>query len=157
MTRDGAIDGVETKALTTHSDERGFFREIARGSDGIVSDGWKQVSHSLMHPGVAKAWHVHTTQIDWWYVPVGDLKVALYDVREGSATRGTLQELFLGEHYEAQLLKIPAGVAHGCRALNGPAHLIYLTSGEYDPSEEGRLPHDDPSIGYDWTALPPIK
>jgi dTDP-4-dehydrorhamnose 3,5-epimerase len=153
----GAINGVETKALSTHNDERGFFREIVRASEGIVGEGWKQVSHSLMHPGVAKAWHVHPTQIDWWYVPVGDLKVALYDGREGSATRGNLQELFLGEHYDAQLLKVPAGVAHGCRVLSGPAHLIYLTSGEYDTAEEGRLPHDDPSIGYDWTALPPIK
>lgn len=151
------IDGVELKELVTHHDERGFFREIARATEAIVAEGWKQVSHSLMFPGVAKAWHVHRTQIDWWYVPVGDLKVALYDLREGSPTQGRLQELFLGEHYAAQLLKIPAGVAHGCKAINGPAHLIYLTSGTYDLAEEGRLPHDDPSIGYDWTALPPIR
>jgi dTDP-4-dehydrorhamnose 3,5-epimerase len=110
-----------------------------------------------MFAGVAKAWHVHPTQTDWWYVHVGDLKVALYDPRDGSPTRGQLQELFLGEHYEAQLLKIPPGVAHGCKALGGTAHLIYLTSSVYSAEEEGRLPHDDPSIGYDWTALPPIK
>jgi dTDP-4-dehydrorhamnose 3,5-epimerase len=109
-----------------------------------------------MYPGVAKAWHVHPTQIDWWYAPVGDLKVALYDTREGSPTRGELQELLLGERYEAQLLKIPPGVAHGCKAIGGPAHLIYLTSRTYEPQEEGRIPHDDPSIGYDWTAPPPI-
>ena len=156
MSTAAQIQGVETKSLTTHSDERGFFREIARASDGIVSEGWRQVSHSLMHPGVAKAWHVHKTQVDWWYVPVGDLKVALYDGRDGSSSKGVLQELFLGEHYEAQLVKIPAGVAHGCRVLTGPAHLVYLTSGEYDPAEEGRRAHDDDEIGYDWTALPPI-
>jgi dTDP-4-dehydrorhamnose 3,5-epimerase len=150
------IDGVELKPLMTHRDERGFFREIARDTEGIVREGWAQVSHSLMHPGVAKAWHLHPTQIDWWYVPVGDLKVALYDTREGSATAGKLLELFLGEHYSEQLLKIPAGVAHGCRAIGGPAHLIYLTSSVYNPDEEQRLPHDDPAIGYDWTAPPPI-
>ena len=150
------IDGVEIKQLVTHPDERGFFREIARSSEEITREGWAQVSHSLMHPGVAKAWHVHKTQIDWWYVPVGDLKVALYDMRDGSATKGELQELFVGEHYEAQLVKIPPGVAHGCRVIGGTAHLIYLTSGTYDPEEEGRLDHDDASIGYDWTALPPI-
>ncbi|MDP3767885.1 MAG: dTDP-4-dehydrorhamnose 3,5-epimerase family protein [Dehalococcoidia bacterium] len=150
------IEGVELKALVTHSDERGFFREIARTTEEIVKEGWAQVSHSLMHPGVAKAWHVHPTQIDWWYVPAGDLKVALYDTREGSATRGQLDELFLGEHYDAQLLKIPAGVAHGCRVIGGTAHLVYLTSGTYDTAEERRIPHDDPTIGYDWTAPPPI-
>ena len=150
------LDGVELKELTTHRDERGFFREIARDTEEIVTEGWAQVSHSLMHPGVAKAWHVHPNQIDWWYVPVGDLKVALYDTRDGSSTKGQLDELFLGEHYDAQLLKIPAGVAHGCRVIGGLTHLIYMTSKTYDPDEEGRIPHDDPDIGYDWTAPPPI-
>ena len=150
------IDGVELKELTTHRDERGFFREIARDTEEIVTEGWAQVSHSLMHTGVAKAWHVHPNQIDWWYVPVGDLKVALYDTRDGSSTKGQLDELFLGEHYDAQLLKIPAGVAHGCRVIGGLTHLIYMTSKTYDPDEEGRIPHDDPDIGYDWTAPPPI-
>ena len=150
------IEGVQLKQLVTHRDERGFFREIARDTEEIVAEGWAQLSHSLMHSGVAKAWHVHPTQIDWWYVPVGDLKVALYDPRDGSPTRGDLDELFLGEHYDAQLLKIPAGVAHGCRAIGGTAHLIYLTSSTYNPDEEGRIPHDDASIGYDWKALPPI-
>lgn len=151
------IEGVEIKELVTHRDERGFFREIVRNTEAIVREGWAQASHSLLHPGVAKAWHVHPTQVDWWYVPVGDLKVALFDLREGSPSRGELLEIFLGEHYEAKLLKIPAGVAHGCRAIGGTAHLIYFTSGTYDPREEGRLPHDDPAIGYDWTAPPPIK
>lgn len=150
------IEGVEVKRLATHPDERGFFREIVRNTEDIAREGWAQASHSLMYPGVAKAWHVHPTQIDWWYVPVGDLKVALYDTREGSPTCGQLQELLLGEHYEAQLLKIPAGVAHGCKAIGGAAHLIYLTSRTYDPQEEGRIPHDDPGIGYDWTAPPAI-
>ena len=150
------IEGVELKSLVTHTDERGFFREIARGTEEIVREGWAQVSHSLMHPGVAKAWHLHPTQIDWWYVAVGDLKVALYDTREGSATRGELAQFLLGEHYEAQLLRIPAGVAHGCRALGETAHLIYLTSSTYNPKEEQRIPHDDAEIGYDWTAPPPI-
>jgi dTDP-4-dehydrorhamnose 3,5-epimerase len=150
------IEGVEIKELVTHSDERGFFREIVRGTEEIVAEGWAQVSHSLMFPGVIKAWHVHRTQVDWWYVVSGDLKVALYDTREGSSTRGELQEVFLGDHYPARLLKIPAGVAHGCKAIGGQTHLVYLTSSTYDPKEESRIPHDDPGIGYDWLAPPPI-
>jgi dTDP-4-dehydrorhamnose 3,5-epimerase-like enzyme len=37
------------------------------------------------------------------------------------------------------------------------SHLLYLTSSVYDPDDEGRIPHDDASIGYDWTAGPAIK
>jgi dTDP-4-dehydrorhamnose 3,5-epimerase len=41
--------------------------------------------------------------------------------------------------------------------VSGPAHLFYVTSRMYDPADEGRIPHDDPSIGYDWEKGPPIK
>jgi dTDP-4-dehydrorhamnose 3,5-epimerase len=148
------IDGVEVKELVTHSDERGFFREVIRETDEFFGH-FGQWSHSLMYPGTAKAWHVHARQTDWWYC-IGALKVALYDTREGSPTRGRLMEFFMGDQYGARSVKIPPGVAHGCRALE-LTHLLYVTSNVYDPSDEGRIPHDDPAIGYDWTAAPEIK
>ncbi|HWE61397.1 MAG TPA: dTDP-4-dehydrorhamnose 3,5-epimerase family protein [Chloroflexota bacterium] len=151
------IEGVEIKQLATHPDERGFFREVIRVTDTFFGEGFGQLSHSLMYHGVVKAWHIHPRQIDWWYVPIGALKVALHDLREDSPTRGVTSELLLGEMYNAQVLKIPAGVAHGCVALVGPTHLLYVTSRVYDPQEEGRIPHDDEDIGYDWLAGPPIR
>ncbi len=150
------IAGVEIKELKTHPDQRGFFREIIRVTDAFFGEGFGQLSHSLMFPGVAKAWHYHHTQVDWWYVPVGALKVVLHDLREDSPTRGETMELMMGENYPAIVLKIPPGVAHGCKALGGITHLFYVTSNTYDPKEEGRLPHDDPCIGYDWLAGAPI-
>jgi dTDP-4-dehydrorhamnose 3,5-epimerase len=151
------IEGVEIKELVTHPDERGYFREVIRKTDPFFGEGFAQLSHSLMHPGVAKAWHIHKTQIDWWYVPLGVLKVALYDTRPDSPTHGELMELFMGEEHGQSVLKIPPGVAHGCKAIGGTAHLVYVTSNTYDPAEEGRIAHDDPTIGYDWLAGPSIK
>jgi dTDP-4-dehydrorhamnose 3,5-epimerase len=151
------IAGVTVKELVTHTDERGFFREIIRVTDDFFQDGFAQWSHSLMHPGTAKAWHVHQKQTDWWYVAIGTLKVALYDTRSDSPTCGQLTELFLGDNHLPQVIKIPPGVAHGCKAIGGAAHLFYITSHTFDPADEGRIPHDDPEIGYDWTAMPPIK
>jgi dTDP-4-dehydrorhamnose 3,5-epimerase len=110
-----------------------------------------------MHAGVAKAWHIHERQVDWWYVAGGLLKVALYDARPGSPTHRELMEMFMGDHQPARLLRVPPGVAHGCKALDGPVHLLYVTSKVYDPADEGRIPHDDPEIGYDWVKGPPIK
>ena len=107
-----------------------------------------------MYQGTAKAWHIHRKQTDWWYV-IGAVKAALYDTRDGSPTKGTLMEFLMGDGHAA-CVKIPPGVAHGCRALER-SHLLYITSSVYDPDDEGRIPHDDPSIGYDWTAGPPIK
>ncbi len=152
-----AIDGVVVKSLVTHPDERGFFREVIRKTDPFFAEGFAQLSHSLMHPGVAKAWHIHKTQIGWWYVPIGVLKVALYDARADSPTKGVLQELFMGGEHGYSVLKIPAGVAHGCKATGGTAHLLYVTSNVYDTAEEGRIPFDDAEIGYDWISGPTIK
>ncbi len=151
------IDGVVFKELVTHSDERGFFREIIRVTDGFFEEGFGQWSHSLMHPGTAKAWHVHQRQTDWWYVAIGTLKVALYDTRLNSPTHGQLLEFLMGENHPARAIKIPPGVAHGCKAIGGPVHLFYITSNTYDPADEGRIAHDDPEIGYDWTAPPTIN
>jgi dTDP-4-dehydrorhamnose 3,5-epimerase len=146
------IQGVEIKDLVTHADERGFFREVIRETDPFF-ERFGQWSHSLMFAGTAKAWHHHARQTDWWYA-IGTLKVALYDLRKDSPTSGELMEFMLGDRF-AKCLKIPPGVAHGCRALE-LSHLLYVTSSVYDPSDEGRRPHDDPEIGYDWTAFPKI-
>lgn len=151
------IEGVIAHDLVTHHDERGFFREIIRVTDPFFKEGFGQWSHSLMHTGVAKAWHIHRVQIDWWYVPIGVLKVALHDTRPESPTYRKTIELFMGEHQPAKVLRIPPLVAHGCKTLTGPAHLFYITSNIYNPADEGRIPHDDKTIGYDWVKGPAIK
>ncbi len=151
------IDGVALKNLKTHVDNRGFFREIIRKTDEFFEEGFGQWSHSLMYPGVIKAWHIHNQQTDWWYVCSGVLKVVLYDKRPESSTYRQRMEIMLGENYQASVVKIPPGVAHGCKCMSGPANLFYITSHTYDPEDEGRIPHDDPEIGYDWLAGPPIK
>ena len=151
------IEGVEIKELVTHTDERGFFREIIRVTDEFFGEGFGQFSHSMMFPGVAKAWHIHKTQVDWWYVPVGNIKVGLHDKRADSPTRGETQVVFMGENYGGKALRIPPGVAHGCKVLGETAHLLYITSKIYDPAEEGRIAYNDEEIGFDWEAGPEIS
>ena len=150
------IHDVVIKELATHADERGFFREIIRATDESFREGFGQLSHSLVHIGVTKAWHIHKKQVDWWYVPSGVLKVALHDTRPASPTFRKTMEFALGDHQPARCVRIPPRVAHGYRCVAGPAHVIYVTSRVYDPADEGRIPHDDPAIGYDWLKGPAI-
>ena len=151
------IDGVALRNLKSHRDERGFFREIISVTDDFFEEGFGQWSHSLMHPGVIKAWHIHNKQTDWWYVCTGVLKVVLYDKRPESSTYRQSMEIMLGDSHEASVLKIPPGVAHGCKCISGPANLLYVTSRTYNPEDEGRIPHDDSEIGYDWLEGEPIR
>ena len=62
MFEKGEIEGVVIKKLSTHSDERGFFREIIRKTDEFFAEGFAQWSHSVMHTGSAKGWHFHRLQ-----------------------------------------------------------------------------------------------
>ena len=151
------IEGVVLKELVTHCDERGFFREIIRVTDDFFTEGFGQWSHSLMYTGTVKAWHIHKVQVDWWYIGSGVLRVVLYDTRSDSTSYRTTMELLMGDFQPSQVLRIPPGVAHGCKAISGPVHLFYITSKVYDPSDEGRILHDDPIIGYDWLKGPDIK
>ena len=146
------IDGVEIKELAAHKDERGFFCEVIRNSDIFFQNNFGQLSHSMTHKGVFKAWHMHKKQTDWMYVAIGDIKLALYDTRKDSRTNGDLVEIFMGEKSGRKVVKIPPGVAHGYKILNGPMHIVYVTDREYDPADELRISHNDPKIGYDWIS-----
>ena len=151
------IEGVTVKNLVTHSDERGFFREIIRVSDDFFAVGFGQLSHSLVYPGVIKAWHAHYRQTQWTYIACGLIKVALHDGRSESPTYRQTMEILVGDNQPGQVYCFPPGVVHGYRCIGGPAHIIYVTSGVYDLTDEIRMPHDDPSIGYDWLKGLTIK
>ena len=151
------IHGLQIKELIRHPDERGYFEEMIRKTDDFFAEGFAQVSHSFMHQGVVKAWHIHKTQIDWWYVAQGLVKAVVYDARKESPTYKQLEEYMLNTPTGPNIvLKIPFGVAHGLKVIEGPADLVYVTSGIYSKDEEGRIAYDDKDIGYDWVQGMPI-
>ena len=56
-----------------------------------------------MIAGVVKAWHIHTTQVDWWYVVRGTIKMALFDKqREVTKTYKELNEFTIGSAEEGK-------------------------------------------------------
>ncbi len=147
-----SIMGVKIKPLNTHSDDRGFFREIIRATDQFFEEGFGQLSHSLVYSGVVKAWHGHSVQSQWTYAATGTLKVVLHDIRKDSPTYKETMEFLVGDNTETAVYLFPPGVAHGYKCINGPANIIYVTSGQYDLKDEVRIPHDSPEIMYDWGA-----
>ncbi len=145
------IDGVATKQLKVIPDERGRLMEILRADDDLFMK-FGQIYMTTGYPGVVKAWHYHKVQFDHFCVLKGMMKVVLYDAREGSPTRGEVNEFFLGEHRPV-LLRIPALVFHGFKTISTEeALLINMSTEPYDPAapDEFRVhPHDN-DIPYDW-------
>ncbi len=143
------IKGVKIKRLKKHTDDRGYFMELLRTDDPMFSQ-FGQWSLSKMATGVIKAWHIHRIQTDYWFVPIGVVRAVLYDMREDTVSAGDINEFMLGDDQEPIVLTIPPGVAHGCKVLQGPAMLSYMTTHVYDPTDEGRVSFNDEVIGYDW-------
>ncbi|CAG9622718.1 dTDP-4-dehydrorhamnose 3,5-epimerase family protein [Sutcliffiella rhizosphaerae] len=148
-----SIENVVFKKIIKHCDDRGFFAEVLRDDDYLLSH-FGQLSWSTSYPDVIKAFHYHKEQDDLWFFPSGNTQVVLYDLREHSVTKGKTNVYYMGENNPSILL-IPKGVAHGYRVLGEkPAILVYCTTKSYNPSQpdEKRIPWDNKVIGFDWTT-----
>lgn len=145
------IEGVRTKSLDVIPDERGRLMEILRRDDDLYEE-FGQVYITTAYPDVVKAWHYHQEQTDHFAVLRGMMKVVLYDDREGSPTRGEVNEFYLGDHNKT-LLKIPEGVWHGIKCISEEeALLLNIPTAVYDyeDPDEYRCPPHENDIPYDW-------
>jgi dTDP-4-dehydrorhamnose 3,5-epimerase len=146
-----AIHGVEFIELTRFVEDGGSMVELLRLDSarpvGLAGFELRQINYSSVQPGAIKAFHVHREQTDVWFVrPEDRFLVLLVDVRRGSPSESARLRTVLGDG-RSQLLRIPPGVAHGCRNLGQrPASLLYFTDRHFsaDPRtcDEGRLPWD---------------
>lgn len=145
------IEGVKTKDLRVIPDERGRLMECLRSDDDLFIK-FGQIYMTTTYPGVIKAWHFHKRQIDHFIIVRSMFKVVLYDSRDDSSTKGTINEFFLGEHNN-RLLQIPNGVYHGWKNIGEHEGIVVNVPTElysYEEPDEYRLPYDTDEIPYDW-------
>ncbi len=145
------IEGVKVKQLVMIPDERGRLMEILR-CDEELFEKFGQVYMTTAYPGVVKGWHFHHRQTDHFCCVSGMMKLVLYDNRKTSTTHGQVKEFFLGEASPI-LVKIPPLVLHGFKGIGiKEAIVINCPTEPYDHTspDEHRLPHDDPSVPYNW-------
>ncbi len=129
-----------------HGDERGRFIETYRRS--WFPDGGREMvqgNRADRQRGALVGLHYHLHQADYWYVPFGEARMVLHDLREGSPTDGATLSLDLtGENHLGVF--IPPGVAHGFAALTDMT-ITYLVDGYYNAADELGVAWDDPTIG----------
>lgn len=145
------IEGVEIKELKRHVDSRGYVMEILRADDEeFIKFG--QVYVSAAYPGIIKAWHCHSEQVDTFCCIQGNARVGLYDDREDSPTCGTAEGVAIGE-YNPAIIQIPPLVWHGFTPLGDEMAVVLNVPTEvYDREDpdELRRPFDDPEVPFDW-------
>jgi dTDP-4-dehydrorhamnose 3,5-epimerase len=148
------IKGVVQKRLNVNVDERGRLMEMIRADDrelGNIKFG--QVYMTTAQPGVVKAWHFHKKQTDHFVCVHGQMKVVLYDAREGSPTNGIINEFVIGDHAPF-LIEIPHLVYHGFKCISTVEAIVINYTTEiynYKDPDEFRIPPHGGEIPYDWS------
>lgn len=118
------------------------------------SDGFGEIYFSEVLPGAVKAWKRHACQTQLFAVPMGLLRIVLYDSRPASPTRNILVERRLGRPDDYGLLRIPPLIWYGFMAEgNAPALICNCADMPHDPAEGERLALDTPTIPYVWPSI----
>ncbi len=143
------IDGVVVTPLRQISDERGSVMHMLR-ADSPAFESFGEIYFSTVHPGAVKAWHLHHVMTLNYAVVSGKIKFVLFDAREGSATKGEVQEMFLSpENYS--LVTVPPGVWNGFKGIGDATAIVAnCPTIPHDPGEIERKSPTDESVPYDW-------
>jgi dTDP-4-dehydrorhamnose 3,5-epimerase len=145
------IKGVIVKKLKIIPDERGRLMEIMRCDEPFFQK-FGQVYMTTAKPGVVKAWHYHKKQDDHFTCISGKMRLALYDARPNSPTKGEVND-FVVSLEDPMLIIIPKEVYHGFKCVSDVEAVVINTPTEaYDPKnpDEFRLDAFENDIPYDW-------
>ncbi len=149
------IAGVHLVVLDVHEDPRGSLSEVFRREWLPDAREMVQANLSRSAPNVLRGLHFHRRQADYWFFVSGTAFVGLFDLREGSPTRGRKSEIRIDADRDRIGLYIPPGVAHGFCALS-EVRLLYLVDAPYTGQDEHGLAWNDPEVGIDWPVADPI-
>src|SRR3954447_13988836 len=105
------IDGVVVHEVRSVVTRNGITTEVLRAEWGVTSGAIVHAIHVSFRAGALSAWHMHREKTDHLFVTSGLIKAVLYDDRDGSPTRGQINELFLA-HERPRLVVIPPSVLH---------------------------------------------
>ncbi len=144
-----AVQGVEIHPLRQITDERGSVMHMIR-ADSPHFQGIGEVYFSVVKAGVVKAWKKHRVMTQNIAVPIGEIRLTIYDDRPDSKTRGALQEIVTGVNHYA-LVRIPPLVWYGFKGLGKTeSMLVNCASIPHDPAEAEQADRDSAAIPYNW-------
>lgn len=144
------IEGVVITSRRKIFDDRGGIYHMLRADEPIFQR-FGEIYFSEIYAGVVKAWHLHREMTLNYLVVRGAVRVVLFDDREGSTTRGKIQEIFLRPE-DSKLVTIPPGIWNGFKGLGSESSLVAnCATHPHSKGEIAYAPYDDPRFGYDWS------
>lgn len=145
------LAGMAIRPLVQIKDERGAIMHMLR-ADQAEFESFGEIYFSLVRPGVVKAWKRHRRMVQNFAVPVGEIRLVLYDDRPGSPTSGKTLEIITGADRYA-LIRIPPLLWYGFQGIApGDSMIANCASIPHDPAESEGIPPDNSVVPYRWTA-----
>jgi dTDP-4-dehydrorhamnose 3,5-epimerase len=143
------IEQVIIQELRQIPDERGRVMHMIR-ADNPLFKNFGEIYFSEVLPGVVKAWKRHKEMTQLIAVPVGMIKLVIYDDPENAKSKGDLKVVEIGrDNYK--LVKIPPNLWYGFKCISEhPALLVNCANLPHDPSETESRDPDDLYIPYKW-------
>jgi dTDP-4-dehydrorhamnose 3,5-epimerase len=143
------IDGVIITPLKQFCDDRGKVMKMLSRNDAIFRE-FGEIYFSAVHHDAVKGWSMHRQMTLNYAVPIGLIKLVLYDERKESPTQGKHMEVLLGPDYYC-LVTIPPCIWYGFQGMDlGTSLVANCATLPHDPGEMERRDCSDPSVPYNW-------
>lgn len=150
MAENKIISGVLINTLSIFSDDRGAVLHMIR-SDSNGYNKFGEVYFSEVLPKSIKAWKKHRLQTQNFSVPVGMIKLVIYDDREFSTTKGNIQTIYLGRPDNYVRVTIPPNLWYGFTSIGDEKSLVVNCADySHDRNESIVLNFDSHLIPYSW-------
>lgn len=144
------IEGVVITPLKEIKDTRGVVLHMLR-SDAETYGGFGECYFSEVLPGCVKAWKKHTKQTQNLAVPIGGMRLVLYDDRQYSKSKGNLQIIEMGRLLNYVRVTVPPGIWQGFKCISEmPSLMANCANLMHSPEESESLPVDTDQIPYNW-------
>ena len=143
------IDGVIITPLKIIKDNRGSVMHMLR-SDHQIFKSFGEIYFSTINHNSIKAWHLHKEATLNYACIFGEVKLVLYDDRQGSETGGLYQEILLNlDNYK--LITIPPNIWNGFKGLNKDHSIIAnCLNFPHNEKEMVREDHNSSKFKYNW-------
>ena len=142
------LDGVIITRPQQFPDERGTVKHFITENDPQFQH-FGEVYMTTVYKDVIKGFHGYVSKTLHYVVPIGNIKLVMYDNRSASSTYQDFEEVFLGQENYIRLT-IPPGVFSAFRGMSNPYSLAVICADEvFDENKTLRIPIKD--LPYDWS------
>jgi dTDP-4-dehydrorhamnose 3,5-epimerase len=152
MKKSAEITGVIIQPLKQITGKSGSVLHMLK-NDSILFKQFGEVYFSEIHSGHVKAWKQHKKQSQNLAVPLGVIRLVIYDDRPNSNTYGKITEYKLGRPEDYTLIHIPPMLWYGFQGIGSQTSMIAnCTDLSHDPEEMASLSADTSQIPYQWNT-----